>query len=75
VTGYRWLWVAWIVAFLVLEFIAIGRRRYQDTLSEFVWQVCKVTPGNTFWQWTALHIFLAGFLIWLDFHLLGGYFR
>jgi hypothetical protein len=75
VSGYRWLWVAWIGVFLVLEFTAIIRRRGQDTLSEFVWHICKVTPGNTVWTWTAVHLFVVLFLVWLLLHIGWGYFR
>jgi membrane-anchored protein YejM (alkaline phosphatase superfamily) len=75
VSGYRWLWVGWGAAFLVLEFVAILRRRYQDTLSEFVWHLCQITPGRTSWSWTATHLFVALFLVWLLLHLAFGYFR
>lgn len=74
-SGYRWLWVAWIGAFLILEFTAIGRRRYQDTLSEFTWWICRVSPGQTVWHWTAVHLFVCLFLAWLWFHITLGYFR
>jgi len=74
-SGYRWLWVAWGGIFLVLEFTALIRRRDQDTLSEFVWWACKTSPGSTIATWTALHFFVAGFMIWLLIHLVFGYFR
>ncbi len=74
-SGYRWLWVGWIGIFLALEFTAIFRRRYQDTLSEFVWHLCDITPGRTSWSWTAAHFFLLAFLLWLLIHLVFGWLR
>ncbi len=74
-SGYRWLWVAWIAAFLGLELTAIIRRRFQDTLSEFVWHLTNQAPGNTFAEWTAIHFFVLVFLLWLLIHLGFGYLR
>lgn len=74
-TGYRWIWVGWIGTFLVLEFTALIRGRSKDTLSDFVWWLCKVTPGRTDWSWTFVHLVVAFFLVWLFFHLAFGFFR
>lgn len=74
-SGYRWLWVAWVGAFLVLEFTAIIRRQYKNTFSDFVWWLADITPGRTSWNWTAVHLFIAVFLLWLFLHLAFGYFR
>lgn len=74
-SGYRWLWVAWVAMFLVLEFTAIFRQRTKDTLSGFTWDVCRVTPGQTVIHWTALHFFVCGFLVWLLVHISTGYWR
>jgi hypothetical protein len=74
-SGYRWLWVGWVGIFLVLEFTAILRGRFQDTLSEFVWSLEDILPGKTSWEWSATHFFVFAFLVWLLLHLAFGYFR
>lgn len=74
-SGYRWLWVGWFGVFLVLEFNAIIRRRYQDTLSEFAWWMCGITPGHTSWHWNAVHLLVTFGLLWLLFHISLGWFR
>lgn len=74
-TGYRYLWLAWGAAFLILEFTALLRGRSKDTLSEFIWWMCKTTPGSTIASWTAVHFLVFLFMIWLLIHLVFGYFR
>ena len=74
-SGYRWLWVAWIVSFLVLEFVALGRGRPRDTLSDFVWRLCKVSPGSTISHWTFYHLAISVLIGWLWFHFSFGWFR
>lgn len=71
-----WYWLAWLlVGFAVPEGIALARRRPQDTLSETVWHWCEVTPGNTLVHWTALHVLVALFMLWLFFHIVFGIWR
>lgn len=72
---WRWIWLAWIVFGAVFEVIALVRSKRGDTLSEAIWYWCRVTPGNTFTTWTALHLLAAFFLLWLFVHLMTGYFR
>ncbi len=74
-SGYRYLWLAWGFAFLVLEFTAIIRRRYQDTLSDFIWRLCDTVPGSTPLQYTAVHVLTIGFMIWLTIHIGFGIWR
>jgi len=62
VTRWRWLWVAWLAIFLVIEVPAIVNDTPGDTLSETVWAVVRVPV--VWWV-------LAGFLVWLVVHLLG----
>lgn len=72
----RWYWLGFLLlGFLLPETIALVRHRPQDTLSEAVWHWCQVTPGNTITHWTALHIFVALFMIWLTVHIVLGIWR
>jgi len=57
------LWGLWIIAFLVIEGIAIWRNKY-DTLSEKVWKV-----SGRHW---VLRAILACAIIWALVHLVGG---
>ena len=66
-----WYWLSWMVlGFGVPETIAFVRHRPQDTLSEWVWKVCDVTPGSTVFYWTFLHFLLAAFMVWLSGHMI-----
>ena len=61
---FTWFWIAWIVAFCVMEAIAIHRKAPGDTLSEQVWAVLRGRPP--------LWFIGAGFLVWLAGHFLVG---
>jgi hypothetical protein len=73
-----WLKILWsgnvywptliIVGFGLREGIALGTGRPQDTLSDWVWRVCDVMPGQTLWEWSAVHFFLLLLMVWLFFH-------
>lgn len=69
-TLYSVLWIAWLVAFLVIEFSALLQGRPEWTLSEYVWRVEKL--GAT---WTFLRYFVAVFCLWLFFHMAFGWWR
>lgn len=74
--GWRLYWLAFLLlGFLVPETIALIRRQRGDTLSEAVWYWCQVTPGNSLTTWTALHVFVALFMVWLFVHLMLGFWR
>jgi hypothetical protein len=76
VNFWRVYWLLFLlVGFAVPETIALIRSRRGDTLSEAVWHWCQVTPGNTMWTWSALHVFVALFMVWLFVHLMLGYWR
>lgn len=73
---WRLYWLIFLLGgFLVPETVALIRKRPGDTLSEAVWHWCQVTPGNTFTTWTALHVLVAFFMVWLFVHLVLGYWR
>lgn len=55
-----WLWIAWIVAFLVIETVAIVNSEPDDTLSEQVWSLMS----SSSFVWFAV----VALLIWLLYH-------
>ena len=57
------LWGLWIVAFFIIEGIAIWRNDY-DTLSEKIWKVSKK-------HWV-FRVALALVISWAFIHLVGG---
>ena len=67
---YAVLWIAWIVAFLAIEFTAIGTGQARYTLSEFVWRLENINGA-----WTALRFFVCIFCLWLFLHMAFGLFR
>lgn len=76
INPWHFYWLLWgLIGFLVPETIALVRSRRGDTLSEAVWFWCKVTPGNTVFHWSALHVFAALFMLWLFVHLMFGIWR
>lgn len=62
VSWFTWFWIAWILAFVVVEVIALRRKAPGDTLSEQVWAVLRGRP--------VLWFLGAGFLVWLLLHFL-----
>lgn len=72
-TFMQWYWLCWIaLGFCVPEFIAIATKQYGNTLSDTVWNWFGVYTGQPVWDWSALHIFLALFMIWLFAHIVFG---
>lgn len=65
--------------FLGPEFWALGHGRPQDTLSEYIWHFEKLQPGQSVWQWSAVHFLLTGilgtFALWAFVHLAFGRLR
>ena len=69
-------WPIWLlIGFGVPEAIALFTKQYGNTLSEWTWRLCKVTPGDTWTHWTFLHILLAAAMFWLTVHLVLGIWR
>lgn len=69
------LWSAWIAAFLIIEFTALGlRKKYPDktnnggTLSELIWWLVR---GRQ-WPHRLAFVALFGFFIDLGFHFFVG---
>jgi hypothetical protein len=78
---WGWLWASWIGLFLLMEGIALARKRYGDTLSEQIWAwfgIGKKDPaGNLIrppmsWHVQLRRVALLAFLIWLAAHLMTG---
>ncbi len=69
-TWADWYWPIWLVgAFGIPEGIGLATGHPEWTLSDWVWKVFDVLPGDTLWQWTAVHFFLLCFMAWLTMHL------
>lgn len=59
-TPWPWLWVAWILMFLVIEFWAIFDDDPDDTLSEHVWSLMNMSSFIAF--------AVVTLLVWLIYH-------
>jgi hypothetical protein len=76
VDGFTIAWLAWLAAFLVIEGVAIARRKNGDTLSEHVWMWFAIrrpkdAPPAGFW----IHVrrlSLVAFMAWLAVHFVTG---
>lgn len=67
---YTWLWIGWIVAFLVIEGLALTNKEPGDTLSEHVWKWAAVRGQG---RAVKLRRFiLLTLLAWLIVHFLTG---
>jgi len=67
---FKALWIAWLVFFCIVEFIAIKRDGYGDTFSEFVqWIVGAGEAEREWFRWVA-RVFVIGLLLWLIPHFL-----
>lgn len=67
----RWLWVAWLAAFVVIELALYWRYGTPGTLSGTIWAWLDGQPGEERgrrWRWLAL---AAGLAV-LGWHLLAG---
>lgn len=65
---FKILWILWLIAFGVIEFIAIRRDGYGDTFSEFVWWIIgSGDGGRDAWRWAA-RIALGILIAWLIPH-------
>ena len=59
---YTIAWIGWILAFCVIEGLALRSRREERTLSGHVWAVLKFR--KLFW------LLGAAFLLWVSIHFL-----
>lgn len=77
--GASWYWLIWFIvafplAFLVPELIALASGHPENTLSAQIWRLEGFLPGHAgvVWHWTALHFLIGGvlaiLLVWLIGH-------
>ena len=67
-TAYTWAWIGWLVAFCVIEGLALTNKTYGDTLSEHVWAALRGKgPAVKFRRFLLLTL-----LCWLIVHFLSG---
>lgn len=73
--NFYWLVIWGILLFGVPETIALVTKNYKWTLSETIWRLFDVLPGQTIWQWKFAHLLLACLMAWLFFHFVFALFR
>jgi len=67
---FKFFWIAWLLAFAIVEFIAIKREAGGDTFSEFVWWIIGTGEDQReVWRWVA-RAFVLGLLLWLIPHFM-----
>ena len=78
-SGWTWLWLAWIGWFLLVEGMALFNSTPGDTLSEHCWAwfgTRRRRPGEPERRrsgWTQLRrVILLSFMVWLTVHFLTG---
>ena len=72
-------WVTWLSlftgTFLLREIWALSAGRPQDTLSEWVWNLLKITTDEPVGNWSATDYLVCGcwlvLVTWLTFHFFG----
>ena len=71
---YTVAWILWILAFVVIEGIALADSRRNDTLSEHVWTwfSLKGEKGSLRWWQAILRFGFMAFMAWLTIHFLTG---
>lgn len=68
VTGYTAAWILWLIAFAIIEGVALVRRAPGDTLTEHVRAWGGVTGKG---PWCKIRrVLLLAFLAWLMGHML-----
>jgi len=65
-------WVFWIVFFLVVEGVALARKRKGDTFSEHWWYLFRVRSRVPRWVKVLLTVLQLAFGAWLVGHLAFG---
>lgn len=68
-TIFTWLWIGWLVAFAVIEAVALKNDLPEDTLSEHVrrWLSIHTQLGRTVFL-----IAFGGFTLWFAMHITVG---
>lgn len=67
-SGWAWFWLSWFLgvvgSFGIAEFIALRRAEHNDTLSEQVWLLLKVSK----WVYRIAFATFGMFILWLFTH-------
>lgn len=79
-TGWTWLWLAWLGAFVAIEGRALANKTPGDTLSEHVWkwfatrrEDLRRPDGKKASAWVKIRrTVLVAFLAWLALHFTTG---
>lgn len=73
-TPFDWLWICWLIAFCVIEGVALWRHDYKGTLTAHVrwWFGFENRAGIAAKRaaWRLTRALLAGFMAWLTLHFL-----
>ena len=65
---YTIAWVIWILAFGIIEAIAVIDKKKGDTLSEHIWKWFAIDNKEPFYKFKRLT--LVTFLVWFAIHIL-----
>ena len=71
---WTFAWIGWLLAFLILEAVAIVRKKSDDTLSEKTWRWFSLKGDKSklkSWQYMLRYGFIA-FWLWLTIHFISG---
>ena len=71
-TFYSYLWIAWILAFCVIEFFALTNGVPGDTLSEQIWKLIGTGSERSGMNWF-FRVGLAAGLAWVIPHFFTGW--
>lgn len=67
---FTYLWLGWLIAFMVIEAVALWKVGTQATLSAHVWRWGSVRVKGKAWRWRRL--LLLAFMVWLLVHFITG---
>lgn len=68
--SWSYLWLAWLLAFCVIEGIAIFDSQRGNTLSENVWAWFSIKGKGRAWRFR--RFVLLSFMAWLTVHFVSG---
>lgn len=80
-TGWQKYWLIWFIVtfplgFLIPELVAVFTPNSHGTLSESIWTLEGLVPGQPLDKWGTAHVLIGGMLalvlIWLVGHLVLG---
>jgi len=66
------LWIAWLALFVVIEGVALVRKRRGDTLSENTWSWFCLRDNDGSTSCKVRRIAFIAFWVWLTIHLIFG---